>query len=430
MTVDAVITRVAELARDHAPAAVIAVGTELTSGLHVDTNGPEVARELESAGLRVDLISSVPDDEHAIASALASALTRHALIVVTGGLGPTHDDVTRDAAARALDLTLQADPEIAGALRQVTSRHRESGATAQVLRQAEVLSGATVLTPELGTAPGQVVAAGDALVVLLPGPPREMRPMLRTLLTAAERHESVRTLRTAGLTETDVQLRVQRALSGTSGIELTVLATPALVDVVLRDRGASPDGLEHAATAVRAALGTAWYGDGEVTLAEAVLRIAGAAGMTIAVAESCTGGSVAAALTDVPGASAVFLGGAVTYADDAKSSLLGVDPALLATRGAVSAPAAEAMATGVRKRLGADIAAAITGIAGPGGGSADKPVGTVWFAVASADSTTSEVRHFFGDRHGVRTRATVTALDLLRQALVRRMDPTGGGDGA
>ncbi|HSQ21586.1 MAG TPA: CinA family nicotinamide mononucleotide deamidase-related protein [Coriobacteriia bacterium] len=410
-------------------AAVVCVGTELVSGLRTDTNGPEVARALTNAGYAVGETRMLADDRKAIAAALASLVVEHDLVIVTGGLGPTHDDVTREAAAEALARALVRDAALEVSLRRAAERHGHARARESILRQADVIEGARVLRATVGTAPGLVVDTERATLVLLPGPPAEMRPMLAELLDQRARGTTPRVLRTAGATESDIQMLVQDALADTPGVALTVLASPGLVDVVLFDSGGGPEGLEPAVKAVTRALGDRIYGDGATTLAETVLALARQRGRTLAVAESCTGGLVAAALTDIAGSSDVFLGGAVAYANDAKGTLLGVAHDLITRYGAVSDETARAMAAGVRERLHADIAVAVTGVAGPGGGTPEKPVGTVWFAVAAAEGTTATVRHLFGDRAGVRTRATVHALDLLRRTLLSAT-PQVAGDAA
>lgn len=398
-------------------AAVLVVGTELTSGLRPDTNGPNVARALEDAGYDVRSVTALPDDADAIASFLTRALPGHRLIVVTGGLGPTHDDVTREAAARALGRTLTCDEGVLRSLGPAVARHGCAEAGARVLRQAEIIDGARILMPTLGTAPGQVLEHEHGTLALLPGPPHEMGPMLGVLLDDRPGHASPRILRTIGHPESDIQLLVEGALAGSSGIAFTILASPGLVDVILRDGGAGETALDAAARAAAVALGDACYSTDGSTLAEAIMDAAERLGLRICTAESCTGGMVASALTDVAGSSAAFAGGVVAYADAVKSTVLGVSSATLEAHGAVSAETAIAMAEGARMRLGADIAVAITGIAGPTGGSAAKPVGTVWLAIATPADTHAERRMLPGDRDGVRIRATVAALGLLLRAV-------------
>jgi nicotinamide-nucleotide amidase len=402
-------------------AAIVAVGTELVTGIRDDTNGAEVARALTSAGYLVSAREIMPDDASALARRLRDLIAEHELVVVTGGLGPTHDDVTREAAAGALDVALAADPAIEERLRPVLARHALAEAAPQVMRQADVLEGARVLIPGTGTAPGQLVPTDRGHLLLLPGPPHELRPMLAEALATlgtGRRSEPI-VLGCVGIPETDAQIVAHRVLSAHHGIGLTVLARPALVEVVLIDEGAGAADLSRAADEVAAALGEACYSTDGTSLAQVVVERASTQGLTIALAESCTGGLIAAALTGIPGASTVLLGSVVTYSDDLKRGLLGVGEPTLREHGAVSAETACEMASGARRVTGADLALSVTGIAGPGGGSADKPVGTVWFSVATAGGVRSEARHFAGDRQVVRARATAIGLDLLRRALSR-----------
>jgi len=402
-------------------AAVVTVGTELVRGLRLDTNGRELAFALASRGYEVVECVSVGDDEPILAATLARLLADTSMVVVTGGLGPTHDDITREAAAAALSLPLHADEGLTAFLREVATRHRDPEAAANVLRQAMVFDGARVIAPTSGTAAGQVVTtATGATLVLLPGPPHEMRPMLEEAL-GHERHAGTPVvMRCAGITESDAQVMAQRALRAVDGVALTVLATPSLVDVVLFDAGGGQAALSQGRLAVEGELGDRIYGTGDMALAQAVLDAARSAGETIALAESCTGGMIASALTDIAGSSDSFLGGIVSYSDAAKVELLGVGIDTIGRHGAVSEQAACEMARGAAIRFGASTAVAVTGIAGPGGATPDKPVGTVWFALARESRVDASVRHIPGDRAGVRTRATVHALDLLRRELASR----------
>jgi nicotinamide-nucleotide amidase len=402
-------------------AAIVTVGSELVEGLRIDTNTAEIARALAPRGLRVVEALSVGDDVAVLAAALERLTASCGLVVVTGGLGPTHDDITREAASRALQKPLVRDQHLAAWLEPVIARHRDPEAAAQVLVQAELLDGAEVFPATTGTAPGQLVATPLGALALLPGPPSEMRPMLHALverypLSRAEPHE----LGVTGLSESDAQVIAQRVLATHPGVALTVLARPGDVRVLLLDDGAGEQQLAAAAEQVADALGAHCYARDGASLAESLVRAATDRGVTLAIAESCTGGMVASAITDVAGASAVFRGGVVSYHNDAKRDLLGVDPDTLSEHGAVSEAVARQMAEGARKRLGADVAVSITGIAGPDGGSDQKPVGLVWFAVATPSGTTAESRLFAAtSRAAVRLRATSSALDLLRREVSR-----------
>jgi nicotinamide-nucleotide amidase len=270
----------------------------------------------------------------------------------------------------------------------------------------------------LGTAPGQVLRTPRGELLLLPGPPREMRPLLETYLSGqGDARSAPFVLRCAGSPESDLQMAAQDVLGDRTDIDLTILAAPGDVRVILFDRGAGRTALAAAGARIAQLIGESCYSSDGRSLAEVVLDAARERRMVLATAESCTAGLVAGALTAVSGASDVFAGGAVTYSDEMKTTLLGVDPSLIATFGAVSDVVARAMAAGIRDVSGADLAVSVTGIAGPDGGSAEKPVGTVWFGIAGPHVVASEMRRFTGDRHAIRERSVVTALDLLRRAL-------------
>lgn len=398
-------------------AAVLTIGTELVTGLRVDTNSSEIAFALEGAGYGVVELVSIGDDLEAASAAIGRLTTEYDLVVATGGLGPTHDDVTREAAAAALGFELVRDEAIAAGLAARARRHLDAAAAEQVFKQALVPVGATVITPTVGTAPGLLVPTVRGLLALLPGPPREMRSMIAEVVEAASVAERVppAILSCTGVSESDVQVKAQAALEAYEGVRLGVLAKPGEVQVVLIDEGAAD--LAPAADAVRSALGDICFADDGSTLAEVVLRAAIASGITIATAESCTGGMIAAALTDIAGASEAFLGGVVSYSNEAKSALLGVSPETLRDHGAVSAETAEEMARGAQERFGADLTVSVTGIAGPDGGTDQKPVGLVWFGFAGVHGVETETRTFWGDRTTVRALATAFALDGLRRRI-------------
>jgi nicotinamide-nucleotide amidase len=401
-------------------AAIVTVGSELTEGLRVDTNTAEVARDLQRYGFRVAEAISVGDDVELLAGSLSRLTSTYELVVTTGGLGPTHDDITREAAAQALGVELLRDKTLAAFLQQFVARHSNPGSAEQLFKQALVLAGADVLHPTTGTAAGQVVATAGGQLVLLPGPPREMRPMLAAWLGGmTPTRAQAADLGVTGLPESDVQLAAQSALQDHPGIGLTVLARPGDVRVILLDEGAGEVGIALASESVARAIGAPCYSTTGATLASTVVEAASHAGLVFAFAESCTGGMACSAVTDVAGASAVLAGGVVAYANSAKIDLLSVPPGLLAQFGAVSEETARAMAEGARERLGVDIAVSITGIAGPDGGSAEKPVGLVWFAVATARGTYAKRSLMsFADRSAVRARSTSIALDLVRREIL------------
>jgi nicotinamide-nucleotide amidase len=409
---------------DRREAAIITVGSELVEGLRIDTNTAEIARDISPLGFGVAEAVSIGDDVERLAAAISRMTSAYALVIVTGGLGPTHDDITRDAASRALGVELRPDSRLVEFLQQFVSRHKNPESREQLLSQALVLQGARILEPTTGTAAGQVAATPAGQLVLLPGPPSEMRPMLTAALSSYDPVRALpRELGVTGMPESDAQHAAQAALAEYSGIQLTVLAKPGDVRVILLDDGAGEGALARAAADVAEELGEACYSDDGATLAEVVIREATARDVTIAVAESCTGGMVAAALTDVAGSSAVFFGGVVAYSNKSKTDILGVDPIVLRQHGAVSQAVAELMAIGVRDRFNADVCVSVTGVAGPTGGTAEKPVGTVWFGVQAPFGTGSSRQTSVGwtgaSRAAIRARATSYALNLIRREVLK-----------
>jgi nicotinamide-nucleotide amidase len=401
---------------------VINTGTELLLGQVVNTHVTFLAQSLRGLGLRIDRAVTVPDGVP-IAEALEEALSRADLIVITGGLGPTSDDVTREAVAEAFGLELVFHPEILeGIAAKFAARKFQMNDLQRA--QAMVPRGGVVLDNAYGTAPGLVVRNEKTVAILLPGPPGELRPMwenhalpwLRGHFASRlePRHEL--TLRLLGIGESAVQLAVEETLRALGPLEIGYCARPGEVDLRL----IAPDAalLNRAASLARSELAEFIYAEGAETLEEIVVRTARAAGKTIATAESCTGGLVAGRITNVPGSSAVFRYGWVTYANEAKTAELGVPAELLARHGAVSEQVARAMAEGALRASNADIAVAVTGIAGPDGGTPEKPVGLVWFAVARRGAPVEATsRNLSRTRETFRTMATQTALDLVRRAL-------------
>ncbi len=405
-------------------AALIAVGTELVLDGRPDTNGVTVARLLASRGIEATLRLIVPDDEEEIALALKDVLRRFQLIIVTGGLGPTIDDVTREAACKALDLDLEEDLGLLDSLKEkYRVRGRElSGWSA---RQAMVPRGATVLPNASGTAPGLQLAAAGVSIFLLPGVPHEMEMMMRDHvlprldalgLQAGSCRAVRRALKVSGLSEVEVQERILDLIGRTGeagAIDLTLLASPAEITVILR--GAREDLIAHAFGRVRERLGLAVFAeDSDTGIEAAVGRALEKRGLSLAVAESCTGGLLAEMITRVPGSSSWFTQAWVTYCNEAKVSLLGIEPALIERHGAVSAEVAEAMADAARRISGASIAVSISGIAGPSGASPGKPVGLAYLGVAARGGT-RVTRHLFpGDREAVRLFSARTTLNRVR----------------
>ena len=402
---------------------LISVGAELLLGATVNTNAADAARLLATVGARVTRVTTVGDQVDAIGEALDAALRRTGFVILTGGLGPTRDDVTKRAVADRYGRALITDsPYLADLEARWTARGRPGPMPPANRTQAEVPAGATVLPNPRGTALGLWIEDPRGVAILLPGVPHEMRGLLKdeVLPRIAARRPAggyglhVRTVRTTGIAESALaDVRVPE------GVELAWLPYEGGVDLRLLAWGDAGAGavVAAAANALRTALGPAVFGDEDADLAAVVLDLLANAGRALAVAESCTGGLLGARITAIPGSSRVFRGGILAYADDVKASQLGVPEDVLRVHGAVSEPAVEAMAAGVATRFGADAAIAISGIAGPGGGTPAKPVGTVWLAARAGDRGTTRHLVLPGDRAAVRERAAQAGLDLLRRLL-------------
>ena len=406
--------------------AVVAVGDELLLGDIVNGNAAWLGERLAAAGAPVVHSAMVGDDVGRIATAIGRALEDADVVLVTGGLGPTSDDVTRDAVAAVAGVPLERWPDLEQGLRERFAAYRYE-MPQSVLRQADVPRGARPLDNAVGTAPGLRIEVGGQLVFALPGPPHELAAVATSgvLAEIATRSGTValtRTLHCAGRGESDVAETVERTVTVPPGVDLAYLAGGAVVRVRLTTVAAT----EADADAVLAplvdalvdALGDTVFGRDADTLAGVVLRRLTAAGATVAVAESLTGGLVGAALTELPGSSAAFRGGLQVYATDVKADLAGVPEEVLAEHGAVSRQTAEALATGARDRLGATYGVGVTGVAGPDE-QEGKPAGTVHVAVAGPDGVRAATVRLPGDRARVRLLAVTTALDLLRRVLPR-----------
>jgi nicotinamide-nucleotide amidase len=409
-------------------AEILAIGDELVHGFAVDTNSAHIARELERLGVEVRRVTVVSDAPGALRAALGEACGRADVVVATGGLGPTEDDRTRAAAAAAGGVELRFDEDCwQGVLAWFARLGRTPPESNR--RQAWLPAGARVLENRWGTAPGFCQRIGRAELFALPGVPREMVGMLElhVLPWVAERlgggafafHE----LRTLGIHEAALGERLADLMAADHEPRVGITAHFGMMTVRIAARGSGTADAQArcAATAaeIRARIADVLAYEGAEPLESIVVRELGRAGATLAVAESCTGGLLAARLTGIAGASAVFREGVVTYHDAAKTQRLGVPPALLAAQGAVSEPVARAMVEGLLERAGAEFGIAITGIAGPDGGSDAKPVGLVWFALGARGRVRTWQRLFSAlGREFVRERAVLEALVALRQALV------------
>jgi competence/damage-inducible protein CinA-like protein len=409
---------------------IIAVGSEMLTPFRQDTNSLYLTERLNEIGIAVAFKTIVGDRKKDLVNAIRTALGRVDVLILMGGLGPTEDDLTREAVAEALKLKLRRDAALISALAARAAQWRIP-LPSNNLKQAEVLEGATVLPNPNGSAPGQwldtIYGEHRKLIMLVPGPPGECKPLFdeeclsRLRQIAPPRHIARRTLRAAMIGEsvadkllapiyttyTDVETTI---LAGAGDIQLTLLCSKSNLQLAkLR--------VDELATKLEESLEDWLYSSDGEPLEQIVLYYLGLRQATLAVAESCTGGMVAARITSVPGASRYFLGGAIVYADTLKNAFAGVTPEMIAQHGAVSTEVAKALATGIRLRTGATLGLAVTGIAGPTGGTEEKPIGLVHIALSSAEKTESLEKHFRGDRQRVRDWTTQQALDLLRRRL-------------
>ncbi len=409
-------------------AILINTGTELLLGDVQDAHLAFIAREILPLGLRIDERRTVPDSD-VIRRTLTELFPHCEILFVTGGLGPTTDDITREMVAESLGLELYQDPQLLAWLQQ-RLQVRGIEWTAGIARQADVLPGARILPNENGSASGFYLKANinpripSPHVFVLPGPPRELQPMFRKFampilksilevpLPVERRSYSI-----AGVGESLVEKAIGEKVLAIPGVELGYCARPGEVEVRIIGQ---PNAIKTADAIIRDELGVSIFSDNDEALEEVVVRLLKQRNETLATAESCTGGLIANKITNVSGASEVFLAGYVTYANSAKSDVLNVDPKLIDKQGAVSEAVARAMAEGARARAASKYGLATTGIAGPTGGSEEKPVGTVYIALASGDSETVARKFLFPtDRETFKQLAAQTALDLLRLRLLK-----------
>jgi nicotinamide-nucleotide amidase len=405
-------------------AEIITIGNELLSGATLDTNSAYLAEKLTEFGIPVVRRATVPDEVEPIVEAVEEALRRTPLIFLTGGLGPTNDDVTKKALARALGKGLVLHEEI---LKKVEERFRRRGAKMPLVNQNQALlpAGAKWFENNYGTAPGILIEEAGRKLIALPGVPKEMKgifeeqviPYLQKAI--GEKAALVRCkLRTTGISESALYEKIQKAIPEGEGIHLAFQPTYFGVDLRLeisgREKAEVKKLAEEKSSQIRPLLGLHLYAEGDEGMEEVVGRLLLNAKKKIATAESCTGGLVAKRITDVPGSSAYFERGVVTYANEAKNELLGIPQKLFKTIGAVSPAVAERMAKGVRKLAGVDLGLGITGIAGPEGGTAEKPVGLTYIGMADKKKSWVEKFIFGTDRETNRIRASQAALNMVR----------------
>lgn len=410
---------------------IVTIGDELLLGFTIDTNAAYLARQLAAIGVEISHRTTVGDNATDIAAAVGQALDRSGAVITTGGLGPTADDRTKAAIAELFGRALYRDEPTVEAMKERWAKLRRPGLFPESnIAQAMIPVGATILPNRHGTAPGVWLEdERGRWVAMLPGVPREMRGLFADELEQRVRDRASReaptvvrsrTLRTTGVAESALADQLGPLSREVDGLGVAFLPGVEGVDLRLTVRDLSPSDadalLEAAILKLREAAGRYVYGEGDADLAEIVIDIARRSGVSIAVAESCTGGMVGERFTAIPGSSDVFLGGVIAYDNSVKRSLLGVSDHDLSELGAVSEEVALQMARGIRERLDAGIGIGITGVAGPGGGTAAKPVGMVWVALAGIGETARCLR-LFGTRQEVRQRAAQAALDMVRRAL-------------
>lgn len=406
-------------------AEIIAVGSELLTPDSIDTNSLYLTHRLNEAGCLVHLKTIVGDDRDDIAGILRAALQRSDIVILCGGLGPTEDDLTRNAVATVLERSVSIDEGILETLRQrFASRGFRMNKNNE--KQAEVISGAEVLDNPHGTAPGMWIEEKGGVIVMLPGPPRELQtifekdvlPRIRKL--SGDKKLAYRSFHVTGMTESELDTQIAPLYTAYPNVRTTVLAGTRHIAVRLyrwSRKGEDLSDLEELANRIQSKLGDAIFTTCGESMEEVIGRQLRESGRTLAVAESCTAGMLGMHITRVPGSSDYFKGGILCYSNEVKMALCGVSAELLEKHGAVSAEVAEALAQGVRGSFNSSIGLSITGIAGPGGGSKEKPVGLVYVGVCDGAQTRSRHRIMPGDRESIRERSTYLALSWLRRFL-------------
>jgi nicotinamide-nucleotide amidase len=412
-------------------AEIIAVGSELLTPFRQDTNSLYLTSQLNDLGVEVAFKSIVGDNLKHIARVTTTALSRADIVMLSGGLGPTEDDLTREAVAHTLGLHLKRDPEI---LQSIEARFAERGwkMSPNNAKQADVISGATVLSNSNGTAPGQWITGKsdgkEKIVILLPGPPHELKGLFEGVVLERLRARvpnqfiASRVLKISGMGESACDARVAPIYKTFRDVSTTILAGAGEIQLHLRTRAESAQAaqkrVDELVEKMEEELGDFVYSDNGDSLEQIVSYYLQMRNATIAVAESCTGGLLAERLTSMSGSSRSFIGGAVVYSNDLKTQFADVPTDIIDVYGAVSEPVAKALAEGIRKRCGTTLGVGVTGVAGPTGGTAEKPVGLVFHALSSESGTEVVKRNFPGDRERIRWFASQQALDMVRRKLM------------
>lgn len=412
-------------------AEIIAIGSELLTPFRQDTNSLFLTERLNQLGVGVAFKTIVGDNLSHLTQTVKLAVSRSEIVVLIGGLGPTEDDLTREAVAAALDLQLQRDPEVLAGLEQRFAA-RKFTMTPNNAKQADVIVGATVLPNANGSAPGQWLGGKyegrDKFIILLPGPPHELKALFDHQVVERLRAKlhpqfiATRELKITGMGESHVDARVAPIYKKFTDVETTILAGAGEIQLHLKTRGnsfeAAQERIDDLAAKIETELGDLVFSDNGDSLEQIVGYFLQMRGATVATAESCTAGLVAERITSVSGSSRYYLGGAVVYSNQLKTDFAGVPPEMLQKHGAVSREVAAALAEGIRKRCGSTFGIGVTGVAGPTGGTAEKPVGLVFHGLASETGTEVIERNFPGDRKRVRWFASQQALDMVRRKLM------------
>lgn len=413
-------------------AEIIAVGSELLTPDRIDTNSLFLTEELNKLGIEVLRKTIVGDNRELVAEAFRDALNRVPVVIASGGLGPTEDDLTRETVAELLGRRLQRNEDVVRAI-EARFRSFKRDMPAVNLRQAMVPEGAEVLENPRGTAPGLWVEDKGRMIALLPGPPRELKPLfLEQVLPRLQRRASGvrmfhRELRVTGLGESHVEERIKPIYTRYQEVNTTILSTPGEIQIHLRSWSDNPAQsntlLDEIVRSFELALGDRIFAHAAASLEQVVAQLLIDNRATIAAAESCTGGLLAERLTRIPGSSNYFLGGVVCYSNELKTAWADVPPELIATKGAVSSEVAVALAEGIRRNVRSTFGVGITGVAGPSGGSEEKPVGTVHMALAGPNGMKERLVHLPGDREAIRFYASQLALDMVRMYFLFNSQP-------